>query len=228
MNVKTFVVFPSASPSRAATAVEKWRDMGYQAAVYFNPGTPENCGAYQVWHGAYKGYWDACNYMAHNLVNGSEQAQIVIFAADDIDPDPNHPMSEIAGEFAERFPDFFGVMQPCGDKQGIDKSGKPAAARICGSPWIGAGWVKNAYGGRGPTNPDYFHFYGDEELFHVAERYGVLWMRPDLLHFHHHWSWGHSQQQPYQKRNSDGHWEKDKALYQARAAAGFSGSGRLV
>lgn len=221
---KVFVVFPSASPTRAAESVEKWRYMGYQTGVYFNYGTQEACGAHKVWFGPYEGYWNACNYMAHIVVAGEEKATICIFASDDIDPDPKYTAHEIGDQFLEHFPDTFGVMQPCGDRQGIDHTGKPAAERICGSPWMGADWVRRAYGGRGATDSRFFHFYGDEHLYEVAKKRGVLWMRPDLVHHHRHWSWGHSQQQIYQKRNADQHWEKDKALFMADKEAGFPGS----
>lgn len=224
---KTFVVFPSASTSRARAAVEKWKAMGYLTGVYRDIGTTETCGSFLEWRGPYNGYWDACNHMANILVNGQEQATIVIFAADDIDPDPDRTCQELSSEFIDRFPDYFGVMQPCGDRQGIDASGRPAAERICGSPWLGREWVKRAYQGRGATDARYFHFYGDESLYEVAKRAGVLWMRPDVVHYHRHWSWGHEPQQQYQKRNSRDHWQKDKALFYDEKAAGFPGSAPL-
>jgi hypothetical protein len=221
---KTFVVFPSAYPTRAAAAVEKWKAMGYQAGVYFNTGTQGDSGAYHEWRGPYEGYWNACNWMAKMLVNGQEQAQIVIFAADDIEPDPKKTCQEISNEFIEHFPDLFGVMQPCGDRQGMDRSGKPAAARICGSPWLGAEWIRRAYQGNGPVDSRFFHFYGDESLYEVAGKQNALWMRPDLMQYHRHWSWGHEPQQAYQRKNSNDHWLTDKALFELEKSKGFPGS----
>lgn len=221
---KTFVVFPSASPPRAAACVAKWRSMGYQTAVYLDTGTSGDTGAYREWRGPYKGYWNACNWMAKTLVNGQEQATIVIFAADDIEPDVTKTCQEISSEFIDHFADTFGVMQPCGDKQGIDKTGKPAAARICGSPWLGAEWVRRAYQGNGPCDDRFHHFYADESLYEVAGKLGVLWMRPELSQLHRHWSWGHEPQQIWQRKNSNAHWVSDRDLFLSEKAKGFPGS----
>ena len=221
---KVFVVFPSANPIRATETTMKWRQMGYQVGVYFDTGTVADTGAYREWRGPYEGYWATCNWMAHMLVNGQEQAQVVIFAADDIEPDSKHTCAEIADAYLDKFPSLYGVMQPTGDKQGVDKTGTQASARICGSPWIGANWVKRAYGGNGASWAEYKSFYGDEELLHVAKREGVLWLNPDIKQHHAHWSFGWSQQQFYQRRNSERYWLTDKALFEKRLAEGFPGS----
>lgn len=221
---KVFVVFPSANPPRAYDTVLKWKQMGYQACVYLDTATAGDTGAYHEWRGPYNGYWDACNWMAHQLVNGQEKAQIVIFGADDIEPDANKTCAEIANEYMQRFPDLYGVMQPTGDRQGIDKTGQPASARICGSPWIGANWIKRAYQGKGATWEGYRSFYSDEELWHVAKRENVLWLAPEYSQKHLHWSWGHAPQTFYQKRNSNLYWIQDKDLFNKRLAENFPGS----
>jgi hypothetical protein len=162
--------------------------------------------------------------MAKMLVNGQEQAQVVIFSADDIEPDPKHTCQEIASAYLDKYPGLYGIMQPTGDKQGVDRTGTQASARICGSPWIGANWIKRAYQGKGAAWEAYKSFYGDEELLHVAKREGVLWLAPEYTQKHLHWSWGFSQQTFYQKRNSDRYWQSDKALFDKRLAEGFQGS----
>ena len=220
-----YVCFPSADVSRAAIAKKKWQSKGYKVSLFFDTDR-ESIDADSVVFGDYKGYWNACNKLAAGSF--AKGADVVVFAADDIDPDPNHSAQKIAAEYLAKYPDGFGVMQPAGDLQGIDSSGKPAAARICGSPWFGKGWNDRAYQGKGPTHDGYFHFYGDEDLYEVASRLDVLWVRSDLTQFHRHWSWGHSQQTSYQRRNSSKHWNTDKATFAVRKAEGFPGHEPLV
>lgn len=229
---EVFVVFPSADDDKAKYAATRWNLRGYRVAVALD-GQPTR-ERIQYFGGSveqffflkqYKGYWAATNHVIKALMGDEKiKADIFVLAADDIDPDPTHTPKDISTSFFNRFPDGFGVMQPCGDPQGIDSSGKPAAARICGSPWLGREWCRRAYGGSGAMSSDYFHFYSDEELFEVATKLGVLSMRPDYQQFHKHWSWGHGKQTSYQKKNSEGHWEKDKATFMKRKALGFPGS----
>ena len=137
------------------------------------------------------------------------------------DTDPNHTAEEIGAQYLEKFPDGFGVMQPCGDRQGMDSTGKPAAARICGSPWFGKGWVEKAFGGEYVVPTEFFHFYGDEVLKEVAERLGVLWMRDDLIQDHQHWAFGRQDKEKYQEDNSRNHWQEDKNRFMDSQKKGF-------
>lgn len=139
-----------------------------------------------------------------------------------MEPDPIHSAQEVAEAYFKRFPAGDGVLQPCGDPQGMDDSGKQAAARICGSPWVGRAWIKQAYQGNGPVNGNYTAFYADEELYHVAQNMGRLWMEPTLSQYHRHWSWGHLPKQPYHERNQKA-WLGDKVLYEHRLANNFPG-----
>lgn len=131
----------------------------------------------------------------------------------------------------------FGVMQPTGDRWGdSDLSrahhGNDRGAyidRICGSAWLGREFCKRVNQGRGPLWPEYFHMFVDEELQAVAEKLGILWQRPDLTQIHHHWG-----RKPGASResipdflkavNKKEHWDKYKALFLERQAAGFPGS----
>lgn len=111
--------------------------------------------------------------------------------------------------------------------------------RVCGSPWLGRLWCETINGGAGPLWsgnrqwPGYFHMGVDEELQLVAQRYGVLWQRPDLIHLHKHWG----RQFPgkpipatdarpafLERANSDAEWNRYKKLLDERKAAGFPGS----
>lgn len=216
--MKVFVLMPTACAPHTDATVAKWKAKGYAMATFQDPGSRDVEGVDVVVRAPYPGVWNACNALAQMAL--SLGADVCLFAGDDMDPDPNHTAQEIGAQYLERFPDGYGVMQPCGDMQGVDASGRPAAARICGSAWFGRRWVRESYGGRGPTPGEYFHLWGDEDLKEVAERLGVLWWRPDLMQFHRHYTWGWLPQQKYHERPS-GRDEADRQLFLQRKAAGF-------
>lgn len=121
----------------------------------------------------------------------------------------------------------FGVMQPTGDRWS-DRQGR-IIERIAGSPWMGREFCRRMYQGAGPMFNGYYHNYADEELQLVAQKLGVFWQRRDLNQEHRHWArprgdwrdapeWAHAINNPAQ---SD--WDKSKALFAARKAAGFPG-----
>lgn len=127
----------------------------------------------------------------------------------------------------------FGVMQPTGDRWGEHDiiPGKTGAYidRVCGSPWMGREFCRRMYQGQGPLFSGYFHMFEDEELQCVAQKLGVLWQRRDLTQHHRHWARqsGHGilNKMPgfLRQVNSREHWHESKALFDARAAAGFPG-----
>jgi hypothetical protein len=217
--VNVWLLMPTAKPDRGAAAVERWRAQGYKVAVYVNDDCPA-FGADLFIRGKYEGYWHAMNWLSRYVFRGYG-ADVCLFAGDDMDPDPKRTAQEIGREYLQRFPDGFGIMQPCGDPQGVDASGHPAARRICGSAWFGKGWAERAYGGRGPTDERYWHFYADEDLKEIAEKLSVIWWRPDLTQYHRHWSWGHMPIQPYHQKNQT-HWEADYARFCKNKAEGFA------
>lgn len=111
--------------------------------------------------------------------------------------------------------------------------------RICGSPWMGREFCRRMYHGAGPLYHGYFHNFADEELQCVARKLGVLWQRRDLTQEHRHWAtkqpksathtgiagdvrnmpeWARKINDPQQ---SD--WDRSKALFARRKAAGFPG-----
>jgi hypothetical protein len=215
--IETWVVMPTACAEHVPATVQRWKAKGYNVALFCDRGKQVD-GADLIVTGTYRGVWNACNDASYAALEAG--AEVCLFAGDDMDPDPNHTAEEIAAQYLVRFPDGYGLMQPCGDRQG-----DAIAQRICGSAWFGREWIRGAYEGRGPTNASYRHFFGDEELALVGEQLGVLWWRPDLTQFHHHWSWGHLPKQPYHTRNQQW-WYQDRALFDARRAAGFPGAGR--
>lgn len=133
----------------------------------------------------------------------------------------------------------FGVMQPTGDRWGESPNNpdpKMRSAyidRVAGSAWIGREFARRVNQGNGPLWPEYFHMGVDEELQAVATKLGVFWQRPDLTHLHQHWgrpkpghAMGHRSDMPafLERANSTEEWDKYKALFARRSAAGFPGS----
>jgi hypothetical protein len=219
---EVYVCVPTALKAHVPEQLKKWANQGYKIALFVDPG-PVDLGDIPIallMMGTYPGIWRAWNALAKAVMACG--ADVAVLIGDDMDPDPNKNAQELAEEYLARFPEGFGVMQPCGDPQGMgldtnsaSKESVPAAARICGSPWVGRGWVHRAYWGEGPVNGNYWAFYSDEEMKLVAERRGLLWMRPDVSQFHRHWSWQHMPKQPYHERNQK-RWEADKALFESR------------
>jgi len=232
-NSKPWVLIPTALRAHVRVQLNKWSTSGYNLGLLIDipdeadegDGDIDRDGTDMALRYAelviackYPGVWKAWNILAKAAVGLG--AQVCVLVGDDMDPDPSKTGAAILDEYVKHFPILDGVMQPCGDLQGADANGVPAAARICGSPWVGADWIRNAYLGCGPVNDNYNAFYADEELLHYATRRGKLWMRPDLTQYHAHWSWGHLPLQDYHQRNQL-KWQQDKDLFEKRKAGGF-------
>jgi len=216
-DARVCVVMATVKPDRAQAASKAWHDAGYRMVVVQDEGTtPFTNNPTLI--GPYQGVWKATNAMS--LFALELGADICVFAGDDMTPDPSKTAAEIGAEYLQKFPTGLGVMQPCGDPQGKDGAGKPAAARIAGSAWFGKEWIKRAYRGLGPTDGRYWHFYGDESLARVAEKLGLMWWRPDLTQMHLHWSWGHTKREDYHAKNQK-HWLDDQTLFRESEAKGF-------
>ena len=220
MNV--YVLCPTKLKERAQAVAKLWMARGYKMLFFQDAGTDPFTEEATL-SAPYSGYWNAMNRLAGLALSfdGKFKMDACVFIGDDIEPDQHKTAGEICKEYLDRFPDGFGVMQPCGDPQGDLIDGKHNAARICGSAWFGRGWIERAYSGRGPSWDGYFHFYADEELPIVAEKLGVMWWRPDLTQFHKHWSWGHTPRQDYHVQASSKWWPIDQATYNLRKSHGF-------
>lgn len=214
-----WVLIPTAQREHVPGVLEQWKNQGYQIGVFVDPGLVKvNKYADIILMCPYPGIWKAWNCLAKAaLVMG---ADVVVLAGDDMLPDPSLKAVEIGRQYLDRFPYGEGIMQPCGDPQGKDSTGVPAAARICGSPWVGKHRIIWGYGGQGPVNPHYHAFYADEEL--RLQKTVSVWMRPDLNQKHLHWSWGHMPRQDYHRRNQE-QWNDDKVMFEQRKARGFPG-----
>lgn len=208
------VILPAANPKMAQRHIPKWIQAGYRVVMFQDKVRFDIHGAEVYLSETYTGYAAAINEMYRN-VRGISAAQVVVLIGEDMDPDPNKTPYQIRDEFLARFPDTFGVMQPTGDNMdGVD--------RICGSPWVGRSFASRINGGIGPLWPEYFHFFADEELFNVSTMLGCLQQRPDLKHYHDHWT-REGRSRPEHMNAAQERWDKDKAIHTARKAAGYPG-----
>jgi hypothetical protein len=206
--MSVWVAFPTANSHRAGRAAEAWSERGYRVAIAADDSTHASPRADLLLCGSpYAGYFRTSNALCKAILATDPGLVAVVCAADDMLPDPRRTADEIGAEYVERYPTGLGVMQPTGDDL-------PGTDRICGSPWVGREWILTAYGGLGPLPPDYFHFFGDEQLRVDATARGLLWDRPDLTQRHEHWTRaGAPPKTEYQQRNSDAFWAADKRAF---------------
>lgn len=218
--MEIWIALPSANPAKAAATQQAWSSRGYRTAFLLN-GPAEHAPLAAdliVREPVYRGWGNSINHLA-TLID----APIIVGIGDDMLPDPNLTAGEIGRQFLDRFPDTMGVMQPTGDRWGESSKGA-LADRICGSPWLGRAFIERWNGGRGPFWPEYFHFFGDEELHDVALAAGLLWQRRDLSHHHDHWMRpGGSGRRPTYMTTAAERWSADQAVFNRRKAAGFPG-----
>jgi len=217
------VTFPSADPSRGKSCAELWISKGYLPLVMVDNGIKLRiAGAVVVENPAekFEGYYRVINDLCHAALSYGD---VVTAIGDDMDP-PEQGAEYVEKEYLSRWPEGEGVLQPTGDRAGIDGSGKAASERVCGSPVLGRGWINLAYQGNGPFHNGYRSFYSDEELLDVALKGGLLWQRNDIAHPHRHWSWGLAHRQHYHDVAST-NWNSDHELYRNRKLLGFPGSG---
>lgn len=225
MTPKVCYLLPSANERLARVYLPQWLAAGYRVVTLQDrfkfdiPGVEVHRPFSQ-----FLGYPASIRWLVENAL--PDDCDLVVTGGDDMAPDPNLKPATIREQFFGRFPDGYGVMQPTGDRWGTDKSGRSAAERICGSPFMGREFLLNSYEGLGPFFRGYFHFYADEELFNVATRDGVLWQRRDMTHFHDHWT-RTNRRQPEIYGLLQAHWERDRDLFAKRRSQGFPDSGRL-
>jgi hypothetical protein len=218
---------PSARPAvEADKALSLWRDKGYRVALWRDPGADvPQCDL--LIQDAYPGYAQAVNALALTVLDMDPSCDWIVTGGDDTEPDNDHAPDEIARQCSEHFGGTFGVMQPTGDdwRDGLGR----IIERIAGSPWIGRDFARRINRGNGPYWPDYTHNFVDEEIMQVAIKYGAFWQRPDLVHYHRHWTREKKQQPSFLKEAySSEHWAKFQRLYRNRKAAGFPGSEPLA
>lgn len=176
---EVWFAIPSASVERCRNVLPQWRERGYRVAVLQNQQRGEIPADVTVWSDTYPGWAESINILCRDIV--PKTADIVVSGGCDMLPDPNHSAQDLATQFFDKFPDGFGVMQPHGDAF-------MSARHYCGSPFLGRRWIDTMYNATGPMFGGYRHNWGDVELYWVAKCLGALWERPDLSHFHQHFT----------------------------------------
>ena len=190
-----WMVCPSArSAAESSTVFEQWKMRGCKLAIWRDAGDRTNLDTDFLVRAEYPGYAKANNFLIRCVLNTDPACDWVVVGSDDTLPDRHDP-EEIADQCSRHFGvvqhiiesdiphSTFGIVQPTGDRFAgghID--------RICGSPWIGREFARRMYGGNGPYWDGYSHIFADQEIQEVAQKYGVLWQRPDLIHLHNHWT----------------------------------------
>jgi len=212
---------PSAKRPDEWSTLPLWRQRGYRVAVFRDEGADPHPAADLNIFGQYEGYPKAVNQLCLEILQREPETEWIVTGGDDIAPDPRVPRDAIAEKCLEHFGGTFGVMQPTGDQYMI-QGGKTATERVCESPWMGVDFIKRVNGGRGPYPEEYFHFFCDEHFHCVAEKLGVLWHRPDLIHYHHHWG-REGKPRPEYLHPARLDWGKAQVLFNERKAAGFPG-----
>lgn len=227
--MRHFAVWPSALIDRAIDCARKWKSKGYEICVGLDESSRNeliNDNPFDVlaWIPNWRGYYREINSLVSQAFSAG--ADLVTCIGDDMDP-PIQGAQYIAEQYFGKFPDGYGVLQPCGDPQGDlmlvpgheDLGPLRNAGRICGSPVFGRAWSVSGYKSGGFCD-GYSSFYGDEDLWNRALNLGVLWLDKETEHRHNHWSFGKTERQPYHLK-AQLNWEKDKALFSRRRAEGF-------
>lgn len=220
MNTVFYAIPVAEDPEYANQRMALWRKMGFNIAVFRDIGAPP-VEADILISGEYAGYPKAVNALCRRIFAETD-AVAVCTGGTDIDPDPTHSAQQIARDLYNRFPDGFGLIQATGDRWMIDAEGRAASERVCGSPFMGKAFCQRVESGRGPFCENYWHFYCDERLQNVAQLLGVLWQRPDLAHFHHHWS---RERRPRPPHLSEAklNWPAAKEMFERDREQGFPG-----
>ncbi len=212
---------PTANPDQCGATFARWQARGYRTAALTDGGAPRPAHC-DLWLPVdeYTGWPWATNLLISYVHATHPLAQWFIAGGDDVDPDAAMDPLQVARACEARFGGTFGVMQPTGDPLGIDASGRCAAERICGSPWIGREFLLRWNGGGKVFCEKMHHFFADELLCRQTQACGLLWQRKDLTHFHRHPSRTGAPRPAYMER-AQAHWAADEAVFREFERAGF-------
>lgn len=91
-------------PEEAEKCLKLWRERGYRLAVQRDPGEmyPFGCDALVAVR-EYRGYADACNFLAGYILRRHHECDWVVLGGDDVEPDASHSAEEIAHQCSEYF-----------------------------------------------------------------------------------------------------------------------------
>lgn len=233
------------------STIPAWKEAGYNVAIVRERELPDIKSADLIMPVTkYPGWARSVNQLVRKVASYDQGVRWFVLGGDDTLPDPTSEPAAIAGDSEVKFHcaiecmyppsrqrwtynlpsteyGTFGVMQPTGDDWS-DSQGR-IIERVAGSPWIGRSFALRSYCGDGPLYSEYFHVFADEELQLVATKLGCFWQRPDLTHKHLHWARPRASREDMPEWakhiNSPEEWRRSSAIFQARKAAGFPGSG---
>jgi hypothetical protein len=219
--VNPIFCIPTANAPQCSATFAKWRARGYHTAAYTDGATPrpDHCDLW-IRDDAYPGWPAATNLLLGYVLRAHPEIDWLIAGGDDMDPDPQASPQEVALACTRHFGGTFGVMQPTGDPLGLDASGRCAAERICGSPWLGREFIARWQGGSNVFCERMHHYYADELLCRQTSACGLLWQRKDLTHFHRHPSRTGVTPPAYMRANQ-AHWAADEAVFREFERQGF-------
>jgi hypothetical protein len=69
----------------------------------------------------------------------------------------------------------------------------------------------------------YNHYFGDEELLHVAKRWAHLAQLPGVTQRHNHWT-REGKKRPEHLESATARWQEDRQTFELRKAEDFPGS----
>ena len=213
----TWAVFPSGNSEAAQTCSDAWAAAGYRTAVLIAAGQkPVRCDVLMI-EESYGGIPKSFKLLCDTVID-DHGANLIACINDDMFPTFNAGAENVANRFAAQFPNGCGAMQPTGDWYS-------ALAWCCPSPVVNAEFAKRYNGGKGIFWPEYYHFYCDQEFRDVTLRLGCLF-ETDLIGFEHrHWTRGHVDQLPVEKREKiQSRYDTDKMTYINRANLWFPGA----
>lgn len=218
---RVWVVMPSVRPvEEAQPCIDAWRYLGYNVAVIRQGRALINC-TYQLSADCYLGFPMSINRLIKEVLALDPQVDWFVVGNDDCWPDQTLAAKDIAAQCVEHFGSTLGVMQPTGDR--YDRGYIDFAAA---SAWVGSYFAQRINGGNGVLREEYFHYYCDTELWHVATNMGLYQKRQDLTQEHKHWS-RTTLLQPSFLDKPIANLYHDKLMYYARLAIGFPGSSLL-
>ncbi len=210
-------IIPTANPPQCTACFAAWRAQGWDCFALVNKPAeiPNATGIFRV--ETYAGWGESINSMALDL---ADRYDWLATGGDDCFP-PDVPAEKIGWELWNHFGGTMGVCQATGDRWAWDKNG--TTSPICYAPFIGSEFAKRWNSGRGPIWPDYWHFFGDNELYETSRKAGLLLERPDWTVEHRHPAKTGVPKQPYNFPHEP-RWAADCDLYERRKVAGFPGA----
>lgn len=209
MATDLWIIYPTGNAVAGANAAAAWHDAGLKVACMVDSDSEWiDCDLLKV-ADQFPGYVPAQNLLAREAFDAGAEA--VLIGADDIYPGRNANADAILQHYREALPALDGAMQCTGDWY-------DAMAWCAPFPVIGKAWHQT----RGAYHPGYRHYFADQDLKEHAQLLGKFVECPDIAIEHRHFTRGHADNLPSEKRNRAQQFHAtDYAEYVARASRKF-------